>query len=695
MKVHLLRHTKPDIQEGICYGQTDIDLLSSFDTEKEDVHSLLGSTKYGSIYSSPLKRCARLARFLTPDINKLNFDDRLMELNFGSWEMKPWKEIEKSPEAVKWFDDYLNVPTPGGESYLLLLERVRHFIEDLKENQSKNSVLIVTHLGVLRAFSAIITNTEPREVFGLNVGYGKIYEIEIPPDSTTTREHAPLSRSSDTPVVEPEDAPLLRPIMFVGTGSDVGKSIINTAFCRIFKQDGYHPAPFKAQNMSLNSFATPDGLEIGRAQAVQAEACGIDCEVEMNPVLLKPTGDTESQVVLLGKPVGHQSAVEYFNQTDRDILFNKVMAAYSVLEQKYNPIVIEGAGSISEINLRDRDITNMRVATDKKAAVFLVADIDRGGLFGSVYGTLELLLPDERELIEGIIINKFRGDLSLFESGKKQLELLTGVPVTAIIPWYDSIFIEEEDSVVLKTKSVTASKDKVNVAVVLLQHMSNFTDFLLLERIKTVHLYYASTPDDLKDADVIILPGSKNTIADLNHLRKQGMAAAIIRAHQEGKALFGICGGYQMMGLEIRDPDKVEGNVEIIPGLGILPVRTVLTPAKTTKQVSFNFLDSDENCQGYEIHMGITETDEQGSPLCLIKRDRPDGYFLNQKTWGTYIHGIFDNEVVLSSITGIEFSSEGFNLDLKAFKEQQYDKLADLVRQNTDLNQVYQALKIE
>lgn len=683
MKVHLLRHTKPDIPKGICYGQTDIELLSSFDTEKEDVQSLLSSTKYGTVYSSPLKRCVSLARFLTSDNDKLILDDRLKELNFGTWEMKPWKEIEQTPEAAKWFDDYLNVPAHGGESYLQLLERVRLFIEDLKENQSKDPVLIVTHQGVIRAFSAIVTNTEPGEAFGLNVGYGEIYELEIPPDSaTTTREHAPLSGA-------------LRPIMFVGTGSDVGKSIINTAFCRIFKQDGYHPAPFKAQNMSLNSFATPDGLEIGRAQAVQAEACGIECEVEMNPVLLKPTGDTESQVVLLGKPVGNQSAVEYFNQTDRDVLFSKVMAAYSVLEQKYNPIVIEGAGSISEINLRDRDITNMRVAIEKKAAVFLVADIDRGGLFGSVYGTLKLLPPEERKLIEGIIINKFRGDLSLFESGKKQLELLTGVPVTAIIPWYDSIFIEEEDSVVLKTKSVTASKDKINVAVVLLQHMSNFTDFHLLERMEAMHLYYASTPDDLKDADVIILPGSKNTIADLNHLRKQGMAAAVIRAHQEGKALFGICGGYQMMGLEIRDPDKVEGNVKVIPGLGILPVRTVLTPAKTTKQVSFNFLESDEACQGYEIHMGITENEDQASPLCQIKGDRPDGYFLNQKTWGTYIHGIFDNEAVLSSITGIEFSSMGLNLDLKAFKEQQYDKLADLVRQNTDLNQVYRALKIE
>ncbi len=484
----------------------------------------------------------------------------------------------------------------------------------------------------------------------------------------------------------------LKPIMFVGTGSDVGKSIINTAFCRIFWQDGYHPAPFKAQNMSLNSFVTPEGLEIGRAQAVQAEACGIDCEVEMNPVLLKPTGNTDAQIVLHGKPAGNFSAREYFNETDRNHLFAEVMKAYTTLSRKYNPIVIEGAGSISEINLKDRDITNMRVALEKQAAVFLVADIDRGGLFGSVYGTIELLPPEERQLIKGIIINKFRGDLSLFENGKKMLEELTGIPVSGIIPWFDDIYIDAEDSVVLKTKSGQAKKDKINIAVILLDHLSNFTDFDLLERIDDINLYYAATPEDLNEADIMILPGSKNTISDLNELRKKGMASAIIKAHANGIALYGICGGYQMMGSEITDPDHVEGKIERIPGLGILPVRTILSQVKTTLQTTFRFLDSEDLCTGYEIHMGITEPCGQKSPLCYISQTTTDGYFLDSKTWGTYIHGIFDNQAVIHRIAGAELNQRDKIFDIAGFKNEQYNKLADLVRRNSDINRIYQVL---
>ncbi|MDF1547445.1 MAG: cobyric acid synthase, partial [Bacteroidales bacterium] len=260
--------------------------------------------------------------------------------------------------------------------------------------------------------------------------------------------------------------------MFVGTGSDVGKSIINAAFCRIFKQDGYSPAPFKAQNMSLNSFATHDGLEIGRAQAVQAEAAGIPCSVEMNPILLKPTSNMNAQVVLNGKPIGNKSAQEYFLGSDREFLFSEAMKAFSKLEAKFNPIVIEGAGSISEINLRDKDITNMRVAIEKNADVYLVADIDRGGVFASVYGTIMLLTPEERKQIKGIIINKFRGDIKLFEEGRKMMEALCNVPVVGIFPYYTDIIIEDEDSVVLDKKIRKKAEGKVNIAVVLLRHMS-------------------------------------------------------------------------------------------------------------------------------------------------------------------------------------------------------------------------------
>jgi adenosylcobyric acid synthase len=487
----------------------------------------------------------------------------------------------------------------------------------------------------------------------------------------------------------------LRPIMFVGTGSDVGKSIINAAFCRIFLQDGYHPAPFKAQNMSLNSYATPENLEIGRAQAVQAEAAGVPCSSDMNPVLLKPTSDLSSQVVLNGKPVGDQSALEYFMENDSEGLFREAMKAFGRLKEKYNPLVIEGAGSISELNLKDRDITNMRVALETNAAVILVADIDRGGVFGSVYGTIQLLPPDERQLVEGVIINKFRGEMKLFEDGKKMMEDITGVPVVGIIPYFEDIYIEQEDSVVLekKQRSGQIKKDRINIAVVLLRHMSNFTDFDVFEHLPGVNLVYSAAPEEIVHADIIIIPGSKNTISDMTHLRQAGLAEAIINAHNSGKAVYGVCGGFQMMGQEIRDPLHMEGKVETIQGLGLLPVITTLSPEKTTEQCTFSFLGEDNPCRGYEIHMGET-TAQQEQPLCVISDNRKDGYFLNQKTWGTYIHGIFDNQAVIDYILqGNSLKSDTAAFDYQSFKEQQYDKLAHLVRSNTDMDYIYSKIR--
>ncbi len=485
----------------------------------------------------------------------------------------------------------------------------------------------------------------------------------------------------------------LRPIMFVGTGSDVGKSVINAAFCRIFLQNGYRPAPFKAQNMSLNSFATPEGLEIGRAQAVQAEACGIDCTVDMNPVLLKPTSYMSSQVILEGRPLGNRTASEYFNKTDRDMLFETAMKAYDRLSAAYNPVVIEGAGSISEMNLWDKDITNMRVALKARAAVFLVADIDRGGVIGSVYGTIKLLPPEEAALVRGVIINKFRGDITLFDKGREILEELTGIPVAGVIPWFNDIYIDDEDSVALDVKQKHAAETNVRIAVVLLRHMSNFTDFNYLERVPGVHLFYAGDPADIEKADIVIIPGSKNTISDIIYLRNTGLAKAILTAHDNGKAVYGICGGFQMMGREIHDPCHVEGDTEFIPGLGILPVSTTLTNEKTTEQRTFRFLDTAEPCRGYEIHMGETMCDTV-SPLCRIEGGRPDGYFLNPKTWGTYLHGIFDNTAIIQYI----LSHNGFIKDIAvkdyaAFKEEQYNKLAKLIRDNVDMEYVYGVLK--
>ncbi len=484
----------------------------------------------------------------------------------------------------------------------------------------------------------------------------------------------------------------LRPIMFVGTGSDVGKSIINAAFCRIFLQDGYKPAPFKAQNMSLNSFATSDGFEIGRAQAVQAEACGIDCRVEMNPVLLKPTSDLTSQVVLNGKPIGNLSASDYFLQTDREMLFDEAIKAYNKLAEEFNPVVIEGAGSISEMNLWKKDITNMRIALATNAATYLIADIDRGGVFGSVYGTILLLPPQERKLIKGIIINKFRGDINLFEEGKKILEKLTGIQIAGIIPYYRDIHIDDEDSVVLDKRHSASSKDKINIVVVLLKHMSNFTDFNVLERIPEVNLFYTNSAADIINADIIIIPGSKNTISDLLHLRKTGLAKAILTAHKQGKAVYGICGGYQMMGIEIIDPHHVEDDIETIAGLGILPVKTALTKEKVTGQCNFTFLHGKVKCKGYEIHMGKTITDTH-SPLCEIINGSEDGYFSSPKTWGTYIHGIFDNMPVIKNIIEATGGKEPVDFNIEEFRAAQYNKLADLVRQNTDMSYIYKNLE--
>lgn len=484
----------------------------------------------------------------------------------------------------------------------------------------------------------------------------------------------------------------LRPIMFVGTGSDVGKSVINTAFCRIFLQDGLKPAPFKAQNMSLNSYATPDGLEIGRAQAVQAEACGIGCSVEMNPILLKPNSYLNSQIVLHGKPIGNKSAMEYFVGTDRDMLFDEAMKAYSKLDAQFNPIVIEGAGSISEVNLWDKDITNMRVAEKVNAATYLIADIDKGGVFASVYGTIQLLPESQRNLIKGIIINKFRGDIQLFTEGRKILEDLTGKPVVGVIPHFRDIFVEQEDSVVLDSATTTSKKGLVNVAVVLLKHMSNFTDFNLLEQHPNVHLYYTANPKELEQADIIIIPGSKNTIADLMHIRENNLAKVIINHHHSGKPVYGICGGYQIMGKELHDPYGIEGDTQFIPGLGILPTVTTISTEKKTVQCNFKFLDLPDDCTGYEIHMGQTVS-EKFSPLCIISGNEPDGYFLNPSTWGTYIHGIFDNGAVVENILGLVGVKAVEKLDFRQYKDENYNKLANLVRENIDLEYIYSTLQ--
>lgn len=487
----------------------------------------------------------------------------------------------------------------------------------------------------------------------------------------------------------------LKPIMFVGTGSDVGKSIIATGMCRILLEDGYAPAPFKAQNMALNSYATPEGLELGRAQAVQAEAAGIPPHTDMNPLLLKPSSEKRSQVVLNGKPIGDKDAYEYFRTAGRAYLRGEVHAAFDRLSARYNPIVMEGAGSISELNLQSSDLVNMPMAHYADASVILVADIDRGGVFASVYGSIMLQKPEYRQLIKGVIINKFRGDIRLFEEGQKMLEELCGVPVLGVVPYYQDIHIEEEDSVALSKRAMQSKAGRVNIAVVLLRYLSNYTDFARLETDTRVHLYYTNNVEEIAEADIIIIPGSKNTLADLYELRRNGVASAILSARRSGKTILGICGGYQIMGQEVLDPDGVEGDIPRLPALGLLPTSTTMCGDKITEQRSFTFEGSNETCFGYEIHMGRTTPigDAPHRPLAFLDDGREDGYLLDEKCMGTYLHGILDNPSFVNYLLApyIERIEQDATqqLSYEEYKETQYTRLAEHLRKHIDIPRLY------
>jgi adenosylcobyric acid synthase len=378
---------------------------------------------------------------------------------------------------------------------------------------------------------------------------------------------------------------------------------------------------------------------------------------------------------------------------DRTTLFEEVKMAYHRLSARYNPIVMEGAGSISELNLKARDITNMRMAIAAGAATYLITDIDRGGIFGSLYGTIALLEPEEKACIKGIIVNKFRGDAALFQEGVKMIEQLCGVPVIGIMPYFRDIFIEEEDTVGLQQKRSLPVKDKVNIAIVLVGRMSNFTDFDRLDKDSRLNLYYTHTQEGISGADIIILPGSKNTIEDLIELRNNGLAAAVVQAHRNGKTVIGICGGFQMMGQLIEDPLHVESAITEVAGLGILPVRTVLLADKTTRQCDFTYRNYPEHCKGYEIHMGETVSLAEAKPTAHLSDGQDDGYYLSEKCWGSYLHGILDNPLVINELVAPYTDEKVETADYRSFREEQYDKLAALLRANLDIEQVYQQLK--
>lgn len=482
-------------------------------------------------------------------------------------------------------------------------------------------------------------------------------------------------------------------IMIQGTMSNAGKSLLCAGLCRVFKQDGYRVAPFKSQNMALNSFITADGGEMGRAQVVQAEASGIAPDVRMNPILLKPTTDVGSQVIVNGKVKGNMRAMEYYRRKREFV--PDVMASYNSLASEYDIIVIEGAGSPAEINLKQEDIVNMGFAKMVDAPVLLVGDIDRGGVFAQLYGTVALLEAEERARIKGTVVNKFRGDKAILEPGLRTLENLCGVPVAGVIP-YVHADIDDEDSLSERFTRGTQRK-LVDIAVIRVPRISNFTDFSPFERYGNVSVRYVESVEDLHDPDLILLPGTKSTIADLQWLRQCGLEAAVQKAAAAGTLVMGICGGYQMLGASVSDPDQVEAaGVTRIAGMGLLDMDTVFRGDKVQTQTRGVFsgitgmLETLNGLayEGYEIHMGRSR--EAMPPL--------NG---GGNIYGSYIHGVFDApgiaDTILKAICrkkGVDFSALE-TYDATEYKQRQYDRLADAVRQGLDMDLVYRIVNRE
>lgn len=496
-------------------------------------------------------------------------------------------------------------------------------------------------------------------------------------------------------------------IMIQGTMSNAGKSLVTAGLCRVFKQDGYKVAPFKSQNMALNSFITKEGLEMGRAQVMQAEACGIEPSVNMNPILLKPTNDVGSQVIVNGEVLGNMSARDYYKKKTE--LIPHIMEAYNNLAKEYDIIVMEGAGSPAEINLKENDIVNMGMAKLVNSPVLLVGDIDRGGVFASIAGTLMLLDEDERKMIKGTIINKFRGDVNILKPGLDMIEEITKTPVVGVVP-YMELDIDDEDSLSERFNS-NGTVDLIDIAVIKLPRISNFTDFNTFEYIPGVSLRYVKSVRELKDPDMIILPGTKNTMEDLKWLRESGLEAQILKQAAKGKVIFGICGGYQMLGMELSDPFNVESG-GTMAGMGLLPTKTVFEKEKVRTRVSGNFNEvsgilaelSYVEFEGYEIHMGQTTYDFNEEELTTIDNVNGEDIIKNDglykdNVYGSYIHGIFDKEEVSKAIVeslcihkGIDYSSIS-TVDIEKYKEEQYDKLAEGIRNSLDMKAIYKILE--
>ena len=496
-------------------------------------------------------------------------------------------------------------------------------------------------------------------------------------------------------------------IMVQGTSSHAGKSILATALCRIFAQDGYQVAPFKAQNMSLNSFVTPDGGEIGRSQAVQAAAAMVEPQVEMNPVLLKPEAEARSQVVVLGRPQARKSAREYYELKQQ--LWPAITSSLDALRREFDIVVIEGAGSPAEINLKQHDIVNMRVARYADSPVLLVGDIDRGGVFAQIVGTMVLLEPEERALVTGHVINKFRGDPSLLTSGLHLLEEHTGVPAIGVLPYFFDIHVPEEDSLGLAPRRLSDDETIVDVAVMRLPHIANFDDFDPLRHEQGVRVRFVHDMDDFGQPDLVVIPGSKTTVDDLGWLRSQGLADRISGARKAGTPVIGICAGFQMLGRELRDPDGVESDRPRTRGLGLLPTSTAFRSDKVTHQVRARVRAGRGllgGCRGaaltgYEIHMGVPPEESPTGPFAIESRsgrsaDSSDGAIDDEgMTLGTYMHGLFHNRELRRSVLefaagrrGLTLEPAGNDVDLDV----EYDRLAALVRTHLDLAHIRRAM---
>lgn len=492
---------------------------------------------------------------------------------------------------------------------------------------------------------------------------------------------------------------MAKAIMFQGTGSGVGKSLLTAAFCRILYQNNIRVAPFKAQNMALNSFVTADGKEMGRAQVYQAEACGLQPDVRMNPILLKPTGEMRSQVILLGKPTDTMSGKDYYIHHEEYIQI--VRSAYDSLAREFDVIVIEGAGSPAEINLQHRDLVNMKMAEYAHAPVILVGDIDRGGIFAWLKGTYDLIQEHYRPLLRGYLINKFRGDKGLLQPGIDQFAQILPLTCMGVLPWFQDITVDQEDGVHLHESTRFRPGAAIQIAVVALPRISNFTDFTPFNVEEDICITFTNDANLLKKSDCILLPGTKNTRADLQFLHENGLTEAIHAARASGIPIWGICGGYQMLGIEVNDPLGIEGPSGSTPGLGLLPVKTTMTAGKWLEQVkiplNIPILGLECYATGYEIHMGKTSAKGLVQYISPARGEELGAMTDDSLVLGTYLHGIFENDEVRLRFLNLLRRRKGISerqqtVCYKDFKEQNLNKLAEWMKKHTDMDKIISVL---